>query len=161
MKKIKANEPVMVDFGITYFGYQVDSTRMYCIGTPNDEFNYFYEKALSIEKTTVNMLKRDSITSEIFNMAFEKAKELKVCNEFLGIKKNKKKFIGHGVGLETTELPLIAKNFNEKILNGMTIAIEPKFVIENLGIVGVENTNLVTSEGVIVLTDFENNILIC
>ncbi len=139
-KKIKKHEPIMVDFGICYSGYQVDSTRMYCIGEPSEKFYFYYEKAKEIEKVVLDNLKEKVDSSYLFSLAVEKAKELKVVKEFLGVGKNKKRFIGHGVGLETSELPIIAKNFRGAVASGNTIAVEPKFVVEDLGIIGIENT---------------------
>ncbi len=53
-KKIRKHEPIMVDFGITYSGYQVDSTRMFCVGEPLDKFYFYFEKAKEIEKYILN-----------------------------------------------------------------------------------------------------------
>ncbi len=160
-KKIKKHEPIMVDFGITYFGYQVDSTRMFSIGEPEERFSFYYEKSKLIEKEISNELFVGNNCSKVYDKGILKAKELNVYNEFLGVGENKKKFVGHGVGLETSEMPLIAENVNVKIENFSTIAIEPKMVVENLGIIGIENSYVVTSVGLTNLTDFHDDILKC
>ncbi len=41
--KIKKNEPILVDFGISYHGYHMDQTRMYAIGSMPDLFIKAYE----------------------------------------------------------------------------------------------------------------------
>ena len=56
-------------------------------------------------------------------------------------------FLGHGIGLEIAENPVIAKGFDEPLEEGMVIALEPKKGIEGVGMVGIENTFLVTPQG--------------
>ncbi len=159
-KKILKGEPVMVDFGICYYGYQVDSTRMYCIGEPDEKFQSFYNSARKIEKHILTKVKIDATGDFLYNEAIKEAKAIGVFNEFLGIGKNKKKFIGHGVGLETSESPLLAKNSKDKISERMTFAIEPKFVINNFGIVGIENSVVVLNNKIEKITKISEDILI-
>jgi Xaa-Pro aminopeptidase len=59
---------------------------------------------------------------------------------FMGFGPSKVKFLGHGVGLELDEMPVIAQRFDFTLEENMTLAIEPKFLFPNIGAVGVENT---------------------
>ena len=65
----------------------------------------------------------------------------------MGFGSRKVKFIGHGIGLNIDEYPVIAEGFFEPLEEGMVIALEPKKGIEGIGMVGVENTFIVTPEG--------------
>ena len=56
-------------------------------------------------------------------------------------------FLGHGIGLQIDEYPAIAKGFDEPLVEGMVIALEPKRGVSGVGMVGGENTYLVTSGG--------------
>ena len=67
-------------------------------------------------------------------------------------------FIGHGVGIELNEMPPIAPRISTPLAENMTIALEPKFVIPHIGAVGVENTYVVTAEGLRPLTVFPEEI---
>jgi len=66
---------------------------------------------------------------------------------FMGAKGRTVPFIGHGTGLNVDEMPVIAKGFTAPLEEGMTIAIEPKIGIDGVGMVGSENTYLVTKSG--------------
>jgi Xaa-Pro aminopeptidase len=55
-------------------------------------------------------------------------------------------FIGHGIGLVLNELPVLAPKSKMILQAGMTIAVEPKFVIDGVGAVGNENTYIVHKE---------------
>ena len=55
-------------------------------------------------------------------------------------------FIGHGVGIEVNELPVLAPRSRDVLEEGNVIAIEPKFVIPHVGAVGIENTYVVRND---------------
>ena len=70
---------------------------------------------------------------------------------FMGTKQQAK-FVGHGVGLHINELPVLTPRSKEVLEENMIFALEPKFVLPGIGAVGVENTYLVTADGVRKLT---------
>ena len=61
-------------------------------------------------------------------------------------------FVGHGVGLDLDELPVVTERGRWRLTEGMVIAIEPKMVFPGQGAVGVENTWLITADGIERLT---------
>ena len=65
----------------------------------------------------------------------------------MGFGARKVKFLGHGIGLTIDELPVIANGFDEPIQEGMVFAVEPKKGIPKIGMVGIENTFIVTPTG--------------
>jgi len=65
------------------------------------------------------------------------------------------------VGLELNELPLIGRGVDTVLAPGMTFTLEPKFVIPGEGIVGIENTFLVTEKGLKRLNGFPDDITVC
>lgn len=68
-------------------------------------------------------------------------------------------FIGHGVGIEINELPVIAPRSRDIIKHNNVIALEPKFVIPGTGAVGIENTYVVTDNGLQCITNSNENII--
>jgi Xaa-Pro aminopeptidase len=62
------------------------------------------------------------------------------------------RFVGHGVGLELDELPVLAPGFTAPLRAGQVVAVEPKFVFPGLGAVGIENTFVVGEAGAEKLT---------
>ncbi len=146
-KKIKKGEPILVDFGICYMGYQVDQTRMFCIGEPEDWFVSAYNAIKTLENEIYSHLKIGANGKEVFEKVIDKSKELGYYDYFLGYNE-KFNFIGHGIGLHTSEPPFIAKNFNIEIKENMTISFEPKMVLPKNGAIGIENTIIVKKEGI-------------
>ncbi len=68
-------------------------------------------------------------------------------------------FVGHGLGIEINELPVIAPRSRDILEEGNMVALEPKFVIPEVGAVGIENTYYITSAGVEKLTNAPEEII--
>ena len=79
---------------------------------------------------------------------------------FMGIGNERVNFLGHGVGLQVDEYPVIANRFDEPLVENMTIAVEPKRSIAGFGIVGVEDTYVVTKDGGRCITGGEKEIMV-
>jgi Xaa-Pro aminopeptidase len=65
----------------------------------------------------------------------------------MGSGKERIRFVGHGVGLELDEFPFLNAGQTMPLQEGMVIALEPKVVFPGKGAVGVENTHVVTRDG--------------
>lgn len=65
----------------------------------------------------------------------------------MGFGNHQVKFLGHGIGLWIDETPVIAEGFDEPLEEGMVFALEPKKGILDVGLVGIENTFVVTPQG--------------
>ena len=57
----------------------------------------------------------------------------------MGMKPDQSKFLGHSVGLQLDESPVVAKGFDRPLPIGGTMAIEPKVVFKE-GSIGLEDT---------------------
>jgi len=146
-RKLKKGDLVLIDIGCGVEGYHTDKTMTYMFGKP------LCEKAIDVHKRCVEiqneiamMLKPGEIPSNIYNSIMNKISD-EFSDNFMGYGQRKVKFLGHGIGLVVDELPVIAKGFDEPIEEGMAFAVEPKKGIENVGMVGIENTFLVTPNG--------------
>lgn len=75
------------------------------------------------------------------------AREQGYAETFMGAAEPKKRFTGHGLGIELDEFPFIAHGQTLVLESGMLIALEPKVTLSGKGVVGIENTLLVTNRG--------------
>ncbi len=91
---------------------------------------------------------------------FDLAQELAGGREgFMGAGRERVGFVGHGIGLEIDELPLLARAWEHPLEAGMVFALEPKFVFPGEGAVGIENSYLVTESGAERLTTAPESLL--
>jgi Xaa-Pro aminopeptidase len=146
-RPIQANEPILVDIGCCIEGYVIDQTRTVCIGELHPELMRAYDWSEKILRETERMLVPGTICEDIYEQALKIAAEAELEAHFMGYGTDQVKFLGHGIGLEIDEFPVLAKGFKYPLQQGMVIAIEPKFTFPGVGVVGIEDTYLITESG--------------
>jgi len=156
-KVIGRNEPVLVDYGFVLEGYIVDQTRVFCIGELPEHLVRAYEVSRAIQEQIKERAKPGVACAELYDLAVGIAETSGFGKHFMGFPE-KVSFVGHGVGLELDELPVIAPGFKTPLEAGMVIALEPKFVFPD-GAVGIENTFVVTADGLETITEFDEEII--
>ena len=105
-----------------------------------------HEQCVAVQDEVAALLRPGAIPSEIYtNVMNGLGPEFK--KGFMGYRNNTVKFLGHGIGLWIDETPVIAQGFNEPLQERMVFAVEPKKGIEDVGLVGIENTFMVTPDG--------------
>jgi Xaa-Pro aminopeptidase len=158
MKVIGAREPIVVDFGICYHGYQADETRMFSLGQMKRKFKDAYNACREIHDSVLNETRPGSDCESLFLNSVKLAEKLGYKDSYLGPPGLQCRFIAHGIGLELNEFPFLAQGHAYPLEEGMTFALEPKLVFPGEGSVGVENTILVTGNGYEILTPLEMKI---
>ena len=159
-KTIGANEPVLIDYVFAQDGYISDQTRIFCLGDISPELLKAHGLMLELQERLKQEAKAGRTGDEIFEICLDYVRSKDVYDYFMGFGNERIRFVGHGVGLELDEYPILAKNQKMKLKEGMTIALEPKLVIPGKGVVGIENTHLVTKDGLEQLGSFQDDILI-
>lgn len=145
-KKVNRNEVVFIDYTCVVHGYTGDQTRIFCIGELTPRMVKAFENALLIESEIIKSIKPGTPAEEPYLMAVKLAEEMGYKDNFMGYMEDKVKFIGHGIGLELDEWPILAKGLKTPIMPGMTFALEPKFVFPE-GAIGTENSFVMTVNG--------------
>ncbi len=152
-KRIKKNQPIVVDFVGAFDGYLVDQTRTLCIGGLPDPLRKAYDDMVKIEQKLKEIARPGVVWGEIYETCYALAVEMGYKDHFMGSAGAQVSFIGHGIGVEVDEYPFIARGFKDQVLEEyMTFAFEPKAVYPGLGAVGIENTFWVAADGLKHLT---------
>lgn len=159
-KRIRRNEPILVDFGICYHGYQVDQTRMYAVGSMPDMFVRAYDACREIHDRVLDKVVEGYTSKELFEYSRELGDKLGYGDYYLGYKPHKVRFLGHGIGIELAELPYIAATHTYPIEDGAVFAIEPKMVFPKKGCCGYENTIHYRNGKCRIITDTDDSIII-
>lgn len=158
LKKMKPREPILVDFGTCYHGYQADQTRMFSIGKMKRKLIDAYQACCDIHEAALEEVRPGADCEAIFQKTLRLARKLGYQDSYLGPPGLQTRFIGHGIGLELNELPFLAQGHSYPLEEGMTFAIEPKIVFPGEGAVGLENTVVVRKHGYEILTPIEQKI---
>ena len=151
-RKIKRNEPVFVDTVGICNGYIADATRIFSLGKIEPELVEAYEASCQIEEAIAREMKPGRTARELFELSESEGARLGYGDFLGGPVGSKCGFVGHGVGLELDEYPVLAP-LDHEIQEGMTIAVEPKIIYPGKGVLGVEDTFLTTSSGALRLTE--------
>mgnify|MGYP001424865310 FL=1 len=144
--RIKPNEPVLVDLVHAHRGYIVDMTRMFVAGNLSELWHQRLDDTVAIKETVVDVLDQGRTCEEAWNEAYALAVELGYEHHLMGMSPDQSRFLGHSVGLQLDESPVVAAGFDRPLPVGGTMAIEPKVVYEQ-GSIGSEDTWVRDSEG--------------
>ena len=149
--RVRKNEPVLVDIVHLHRGYVSDCTRIFSSGELSDEWKQRLEDMGEISKAVVKSLGDGEYCSKAWEIGYLMASEMGHSDNLMGMKPEQAKFLGHSVGLELDETPVVAKGFDRPLEIGGTMAIEPK-VIHKDGAIGIEDTWTRTKDGMDCLT---------
>ncbi len=149
---------VMVDMAGNYTPYMTDMTRAFAVGQLPGEAYRAHQVALAIQSEIERTARPGTPCAELYNIALAIAQKEGLADCFMGTRQQAG-FVGHGIGLQINELPVLAPRSKEILAPRMVFALEPKFVIPGVGAVGIENSFLVTETGVEKLTIFPEEII--
>ena len=149
--KLQANQPILVDLVHVHRGYVVDATRMYSIGKLPEPWDTRLSDMVEVSNSVVTSLGRGDDCSKAWEIGSQLAESMGYSEHLMGMKPDQSKFLGHSVGLQLDESPVVAKGFDRPLDNNGVMAIEPKLVYSD-GSIGVEDTWLQTSKGMQRLT---------
>jgi Xaa-Pro aminopeptidase len=160
LKKIGKNEPILIDYAFGVDGYLIDNTRIFSIGKLSDEFLKAHDTMLEAQEIARKMAVPGIPSEDIYFAMLKYVENAGNKDYFMGAGEPRIKFTGHGIGLEIDEFPFIAQGHKLTIEKNMVIAIEPKIVFPGKGVVGIENTHLVTENGLEPLAGFPDDIAV-
>lgn len=153
VNKVQKGIPLLIDYGGGYNGYITDETRAYAIGELKDIYLKGHAVAREIIEETMAFAKEGVDGTEVFMKALHRTKHEGLYEYFMGYGEGKVGFIGHGLGLEINELPVITPRHKIILQEGMVFAFEPKFIIPGEGSVGIEVDFIVRKNGLERVTD--------
>ena len=142
-------------------GYHMDESKMFVMEKiPSDAM------AASLASLEILYLLKETMTSgavmrDIFDLAVKTAEKMGYSREYLGLPQLKSRFVGHGIGLELVEAPVLAKDRSTQICPGMVFAVEPKFIFKDRFAAGIESVVLITDRGSRFLSQTENRGFSC
>jgi Xaa-Pro aminopeptidase len=146
-RPIHEGEPIILDYTGVFGGYVIDMTRSAVCGALPAGLARALDVARRIQGEVQALLRPGVPCSEPWDRARTLAEEAGLGDRFMGPPGDQARFVGHGVGLELDELPVLAPGSKATLAAGQTIAVEPKFVFPGAGAIGIENTFVATERG--------------
>ncbi|MCD7926886.1 MAG: Xaa-Pro peptidase family protein [Bacteroides sp.] len=156
--QLKEGYSVMVDIGGNFYDYMCDMTRVFSIEKLSDEAYAAHQVCLEVQEKIASMAAPGVVCEDLYNVAIDIVTKAGFADRFMGVSQQAR-FVGHGIGLEINEAPVLAPRMSQELQPGMTFALEPKIVLPGVGPVGIENSWIVTEGRVEKLTLCEEGII--
>lgn len=141
------NSLAMVDTVFCLEGYNTDTSRCYFAGARMDIpplAQKAHDVCCAIELAVAEKLRPGVTPAALYALSVDMAAKAGFSEGFMGFGGNKVSFLGHSIGLNIDEWPVLAPRFNMPVEPGMTLALEPKIGLPGIGMLGTENTWEVT-----------------
>jgi Xaa-Pro aminopeptidase len=155
---IAPNQPILVDYVFAHQGYLADHTRIFSIGELPADLSKAQADMVAIQNEVKVMALPGTTAGAVYAKAVELAERAGYGDHFMGVGKARIRFVGHGVGLELDEYPFLAKGQEMILAENMVVALEPKVIFPGKGVVGIENTHVVTARGLEPLTQYPDGV---
>jgi len=143
--QIQPGEPMVIDIGAKIRGYGSDLSRTICLGTPDDTFNKVYDTVLGAQLTAMAIIKEGMTGEEADNLARTVIEEAGYSEAF-------GHGLGHGIGLAPHEQPRLSPKSTDILTSGMVFTIEPGIYLVGWGGVRIEDTVVMESGKIRVLS---------
>ena len=160
-KKLIPDEPIMIDMATVFNGFHMDETRMFAIHSMPKEALDASLATIDIHNTVLDNVRPGITIRELFDIAHTRAEKLGYAQAYLGPPGYKVQFIGHGIGLELIEKPILSAKDDSPLEAGMTFALEPKMLFKNRFSAGVESVFTVTETGHRLISEIPVEIFVC
>lgn len=159
-ERIEPHDPILVDYAANMDGYVSDQTRIFSLGPIREIFLRPHALVVEVQEALIRRGRPGVVAGDLYETAVKMVEQAGFGGSFMGYP-DPVPFVGHGVGLELDEWPIIGRRSKTVLSENMVIALEPKIVIPGQGVVGIESTFVVTPAGLKRLNRFPDEIVVC
>jgi Xaa-Pro aminopeptidase len=154
---MRRGDLVMIDITGSYHGYITDVTRPYVIGSASQKQIDVFETLCEVEDEILQSVRPGIPVADVYEVGVSAARETAYGEYFMGYEE-KGRFVGHGLGLELDEPPILGPNDPTIIAENMTLAVEINTIIPDFGTIKVEDSFIVKADGVELLSSTERRL---
>lgn len=155
---LRPGDLIVADIATQYRGYHGDTARTYVVGEPTAEQRRVFDACLAVYRATTATLRPGVTAADLYAVAKAAADATPYAPYFMGYGDKQGAYVGHATGIEQDEPPILGPRATTPLRPGMTLAIEPKFIIPGFGAVDAEDTWLVTEDGGEALHELPNDL---
>lgn len=151
-RTLRPGDLVILDRGVVLDGYHCDEARTLVVGEPSERQLHYWEALGHVMAAALEAVRPGAPVSGVYDSASGAAQEAGIGDVFMTRALHGFEYVGHGVGLEIDEPPLVAPGVARTLVPGMVLALEPKVIVPGWGGLTFEETVAVTGDGCEVLT---------
>lgn len=146
-RRFREGDLVLIDRGVVLHGYHCDEARTLVVGEPDERQARYWQALQSVLSEAVAAIRPGQPVSGVYDAAARAAADVGVGDFFMTRASHDFAYVGHGVGLEIDEPPLVAPRSRMPLRAGMVLALEPKVIVPGWGGLTLEDMVVVTEEG--------------
>lgn len=150
-RQVSEGDVVLIDMGIVYEGYYTDVTRTVAVGTPEQPFPEIHETVRQAAASARKAAKPGMTAGELDQCARDVIEEAGYGSEFVT-------GLGHGIGLDSHEKPILEQDNDAVLEEGNVVTIEPGIYIKGTGGVRIEDNIALTDNGSKTLTSLDRTL---
>ena len=148
---IGGGNALLIDMGAESEAYNSDMTRTFILGDFPRKFKTIYRAVLGAQKKAIRLI-RPGVTASSIDGVARRYLEERGYGSYFGHS------LGHGVGLEVHERPVISSRSRDVIKKGMVFTVEPGVYIPGWGGIRIEDTVMVTEDECEILTEYPKDL---
>jgi Xaa-Pro aminopeptidase len=149
---IQARDLVVVDLGLNRAGYHADMSRTYVAGAADDSMHEAFAVVLACQQAAIDFTKPGVVAEQIYKAGVGVVVGSRWEEHLQGYGSEQAHYIGHGVGLDLDEPPVLALGDKTPLEEGMVLTVEPKLIGREFGAIQIEDTVVVTSNGASIMS---------
>ncbi len=138
-RELRPGDLLKVDFGAKVDGYASDCTRMLALGEPDARLRDIHAAVQTAQAAGVDAVRVGASAQDVHDVSVGWLEALDLGPTIHGV--------GHGLGLEIHETPILSSEPTATLADGFVITVEPGVYLAGIGGVRIEDTIAVTSDG--------------
>jgi Xaa-Pro aminopeptidase len=152
-RPMRRGDLVTMDFGARYGGYHADMTRTVALGEPAGWQREIYELVAAAQRSGLDAARPDADVGDVDAAARDLIRDAGHGDHF-------QHGLGHGVGLEVHEAPMIGYGRTGKLASRVPVTVEPGVYLPGRGGVRIEDVLVVGVDGAGLLTTTTRELLV-
>ena len=139
-RRLKKGDAVTFDIGCRVNGYCADMTRTVFLGKPDSDLAEVYSIVLEAQRRALETIRAGTDCAEVDRVARDHIRDTGY-GPYFGHS------LGHGVGIDVHEQPVLAGTSGQQLEPGDMVTVEPGIYLPGLGGVRIEDMVSVTETG--------------
>lgn len=152
-RQLEASDFAFFDVGITLDGYRSDIGRLVSFGEPSDIVRELFDASKAGQQAAIDMMRPGVVAKDVFNTAVQAVIDS-------GIPSYQRQHVGHGIGVEYYDLPVLTPDSETVLEAGMVFEVETPYYRLGVGGAFIEDTVVITETGADILTTLPRDIIV-
>lgn len=151
--ELREGDFAFFDVGVNLEGYKSDIGRLVFFGEPSDEIRELFDASKAGQQAAIDMMRPGVVAKDVFATAVQTVIDA-------GIPTYRRQHVGHGIGVEYYDLPVLTPDSDTVLEAGMVFEVETPYYRLGVGGAFIEDTVVVTETGAEIITTLSRDLIV-